>query len=120
MHAERLSLLTVLSTLQHNTSTQPQVLGVGGFNSWLYNQPSLYFFDVATDPARPRYIKAVTPNKGAVADDLIRLPNGGFLVSLMGSKTGRCECELVVEGLRCLSLVLSVARLPLLVSSCLR
>lgn len=64
------------------------MLGVGGFNSWRFNQPSLYFFDVATDPARPKYLKAVTPNKGAVADDLIRLPSGGFLVSLMGNKQG--------------------------------
>lgn len=65
-----------------------QVLGVGGFNSWRYNQPSIYFFDVATDPAQPKFIKSVTPNKGAVADDLIRLPTGGFLVSLMGDKKG--------------------------------
>lgn len=63
-----------------------QVLGVGGFNSWRYNQPSLYFFDVGSNPAQPKFIKSVTPEKGAVADDLIRLPNGGFLVSLMGNK----------------------------------
>jgi hypothetical protein len=57
-----------------------QVLGVGGFNSWRFDQPSLYFFDVATNPAQPKFIKSVTPVKGAVADDLVRLPNGGFLV----------------------------------------
>lgn len=61
---------------------------MGGFNSWRFNQPSIYFFDVASDPARPKFIKSVTPTKGAVADDLIRLPNGGFLVSLMGDKQG--------------------------------
>jgi hypothetical protein len=70
-----------------------QVLGVGGFNSWRYDQPSLYFFDVATNPAQPKFIKSVTPEKGAVADDLIRLPNGGFLVSLMGNKQGKKICS---------------------------
>jgi hypothetical protein len=64
------------------------VLGVGGFNSWRYNQPSLYFFDVGSNPAQPKFIKSVTPEEGAVADDLVRLPNGGFLVSLMGNKQG--------------------------------
>jgi hypothetical protein len=71
-----------------------QVLGVGGFDSWRYDQPSLYFFDVATDPARPRYLTSVTPTEGAVADDLVRLPQasgGGFLVSLMGNKQGTCN-----------------------------
>ena len=68
-----------------------QVLGVGGFNSWRFNQSSLYFFDVGSDPAQPKFLKSVTPNKGAVADDLIRLPNGGFLVSLMGNKHGGCR-----------------------------
>ena len=29
-----------------------QVLGVGGFNSWRYNQSSLSFFDVGTIPAQ--------------------------------------------------------------------
>jgi hypothetical protein len=69
------------------------VLGVGGFNSWRYNQPSLYFFDVGSNPAKPKFIKSVTPEKGAVADDLIRLPNGGFLVSLMGNKKGAQMCS---------------------------
>jgi hypothetical protein len=61
---------------------------VGGFNSWRKQQASLYFFDVKTDPANPQYITSITPTKGAVADDFVRLPNGGFLVSLMGSTTG--------------------------------
>lgn len=64
------------------------VLGVGGFNSWRFKQPSMYFFDVATDPAAPRYIKSITPSLGAITDDFFRLPNGGFLVSLMGNTNG--------------------------------
>lgn len=69
-------------------SQDGSVLGTGGFNSWRFNQPSLYFFDVKTDPAQPRFLKSVTPTQGAVADDFIRLPNGGFVVSLMGDKKG--------------------------------
>jgi hypothetical protein len=67
-----------------------QVLAVGGFNSWRYKQPSVYFFDVATDPAAPKYMKSISPPLGATADDLVRLPNGGFLVSLMTNSTGAC------------------------------
>ena len=81
--------LHVQSILRAPCSLFQQILGVGGFDSWRKNQPSLYFFDVKTDPAKPRYLKAITPNKGAIADDFVRLPNGGFLVSLMGSKNGR-------------------------------
>jgi hypothetical protein len=62
-------------------------LGVGGFNSWRSKQPSIYLFNT-TNGARPVYIKSITPKEGAVADDLIRLPNGGFLVSLMANTTG--------------------------------
>eukprot|EP00775_Hariotina_reticulata_P013143 gene13143-13273_t len=69
------------------------VLGVGGFNSWRYKQPSVYFFDVASNPAAPKYIKSITPELGTTTDDLIRLPNGGFLVSLMGNST-----EVSVDG----------------------
>jgi hypothetical protein len=89
-----------------------QVLGVGGFNSWRYNQPSLYFFDVATNPSQPKFIKSVTPEKGAVADDLIRLPNGGFLVSLMGNKQGEkqhCDTVLGLIPLVAVSLRLGMA-----------
>lgn len=78
----------LLTLLMRSLPPFLQVLGVGGFNSWRYNQPSLYFFDVGTNPAQPKFLKSVTPQKGAVADDLVRLPNGGFLVSLMGNKQG--------------------------------
>jgi hypothetical protein len=69
-------------------SVLPQVLGVGGFNSWRYKQPSMYFFDVGSNPAQPAYIKSISPKLGAITDDFFRLPNGGFLVSLMGSTEG--------------------------------
>lgn len=85
-----------------------QVLGVGAFNAWRYKQPSLYFFDVGTDPARPKFIKSITPSQGAVADDFIRLPNGGFVISLMGNTNGEqaatlfgsdgCKSPLTVQG----------------------
>ncbi|WIA10756.1 hypothetical protein OEZ85_010926 [Tetradesmus obliquus] len=64
------------------------VLGVGGFNSWRYKQPSMYFFNVGSNPAKPAYISSITPKLGAITDDFFRLPNGGFLVSLMGSTDG--------------------------------
>jgi hypothetical protein len=70
-----------------------QVLGVGGFNSWRYNQPSMYFFDVGSNPAKPSYIKSISPKLGAITDDFFRLPNGGFLVSLMGSTEGEAQLE---------------------------
>jgi hypothetical protein len=71
---------------------------VGGFNSWRKRQASLYFFDVKTDPAKPRYIKCIRPTCGAIADDFVRLPNGGFLISLMGNTTGE---YIPISGLCC-------------------
>jgi hypothetical protein len=37
------------------------------------------------------YIKSISPKLGAITDDFFRLPNGGFLVSLMGSTEGEAE-----------------------------
>jgi hypothetical protein len=72
-----------------------QVLGVGGFNSWRYKQPSMYFFDVGSNPSKPCYIKSISPKLGAITDDFFRLPNGGFLVSLMGSTEGEGQLQLL-------------------------
>ncbi len=67
-----------------------QVLALGSFHSFLLGPdvPTLLFYDIATDPKQPKYRAGVYPEYGALADDWVRLGNGGFLVSLMGDKDG--------------------------------
>jgi hypothetical protein len=48
----------------------------------------MYFFDVGSNPGQPGFIKSISPKLGAITDDFFRLPNGGFLVSLMASTEG--------------------------------
>eukprot|EP00195_Chlamydomonas_chlamydogama_P007119 CAMPEP_0202895362 /NCGR_PEP_ID=MMETSP1392-20130828/4589_1 /ASSEMBLY_ACC=CAM_ASM_000868 /TAXON_ID=225041 /ORGANISM="Chlamydomonas chlamydogama, Strain SAG 11-48b" /LENGTH=460 /DNA_ID=CAMNT_0049580351 /DNA_START=59 /DNA_END=1441 /DNA_ORIENTATION=+ len=77
-------------------SADNKVLGTGSYNSFLAkskygaktNPPPVLFWDVDTDPVRPKFIKGAYPYGGAVTDDVARLSNNGFLVSLMGNSSG--------------------------------
>jgi hypothetical protein len=59
------------------TLATQQVLGVGGFNSWRFKQPSLYFFDVKSDPSNPKFIKAITPTQVRISDSQRSPPFAG-------------------------------------------
>jgi hypothetical protein len=50
-------------------------------------------------------MRSITPAKEAVADDSVGLPDGGFLVSLMGNKQGACAHALLHCCYMCAPLV---------------
>jgi len=62
------------------------VLVAGGLLSLLTRPQELFFWDVR-DPLKPIYLKAENPQT-SVIDDILALPEGGFLVSIMGAADG--------------------------------
>lgn len=64
-----------------------RTLACGGLLSFLRHQPGLFFFDIS-HPAHPRFLFSRRTKLSAVTDDLRPLPDGGFLVTDMGSATG--------------------------------
>jgi len=64
-----------------------RMIACGGLLSFMRRQPGLFFFDIA-NPAHPRYMFSRETTLSAVTDDLRPLPDGGFLVTDMGSSTG--------------------------------
>ena len=59
----------------------------GGLLSTLRHQPGLFFFDIS-DPAHPRYLFSRQPTLSGFTDDPRPLPDGGFLITDLGSANG--------------------------------
>jgi selenium-binding protein 1 len=68
-------------------ATNMRMIACGGLLSVLRHQPGLFFFDIS-DPAHPRYLFSRQTTLSAVTDDLRPLPDGGYLVTDMGSASG--------------------------------
>jgi len=68
-------------------SADGKVLAAGGLLSLLKGQDDIFFFDVST-PRDPKFIKSTTAPLSGITDDFHPLPDGGFLITQMGSKTG--------------------------------
>lgn len=68
-------------------SADGRVLAAGGLLSVLKGQKEVFFFDVA-DPKRPKFISSADPPLSAITDDFYPLPDGGFLVTMMGGAMG--------------------------------
>jgi selenium-binding protein 1 len=68
-------------------SADKRVLGCGGLLSVLSGQPGIFFFDV-TRPRTPRFLFSSADPNSSITDDFLPLPNGGFLVTQMGSADG--------------------------------
>ncbi|KAG2432199.1 hypothetical protein HXX76_009119 [Chlamydomonas incerta] len=72
-------------------SLDRRTLGCGGLFAALAGTPGVLFFNVSGNPRAPTLIDPATvpqPRFGAFADEFIATPDGGFLVTLMGSPTG--------------------------------
>jgi len=63
------------------------VLGAGGLLSVLKGQKEVFFFDVA-DPRKPKFLTSADPPLSAITDEFHALPEGGFLVTMMGGPAG--------------------------------
>ncbi len=68
-------------------STDGRILACGGLLSVLKGQKEIFFFDLS-DPESPRFLEAADPPLSAITDEFYPLPEGGFLVTMMGGAAG--------------------------------
>ncbi len=68
-------------------STDGSILGCGGLLSVLSGQPGIFFFDMS-NPRRPRFLFSTSDEFSSITDDFFPLPQGGFLITQMGSANG--------------------------------
>ena len=68
-------------------SADKKILACGGLLSLLKGQNGIFFFDV-TDARHPRFLFSTKALDSSITDDFFRLPEGGFLITQMGSATG--------------------------------
>jgi len=75
-------------------SADGKVLGAGGLLSVLKGQPGIFFFDVS-NPTAPRFISSANPPLSSITDEFQPLPDGGFLVTMMGGPHGHSPGRVV-------------------------
>ncbi len=68
-------------------SSDGRVLACGGLLSVLKGQKEIFFFDVSS-PAAPKFLSSADPPLSAITDEFYTLPDGGFLVTMMGGAQG--------------------------------
>lgn len=84
-------------------SADGKVVACGGLLSVLKGQKEIFFWNIS-DPTRPEFISAADPPLSSITDEFHALPQGGFLVTMMGSATGHAPGR-VAEFDRHLNLV---------------
>ena len=75
-------------------SADGKVLGAGGLLSVLKGQNEIFFFDVS-NPIAPTFLSSVNPPLSSITDDFDPLPQGGFLVTMMGGPMGHAPGRVV-------------------------
>jgi selenium-binding protein 1 len=68
-------------------SADGKILGCGGLLSVLSGQPGIFFFDMS-NPRNPRFLFSTSDKLSSITDDFFPLPQGGFLITQMGSANG--------------------------------
>lgn len=68
-------------------SEDKNILACGGLLSVLRGQDEVFFFDVS-DARHPVFIGSDDPPLSSITDEVVGLPGGGFLVTMMGSASG--------------------------------
>jgi hypothetical protein len=68
-------------------STDQKILGCGGLLSLLKGQNGIFFFDV-TNKRSPRFLFSASAVESSITDDFLPTPEGGFLITQMGSANG--------------------------------
>ena len=68
-------------------SADGKIIACGGLLSVLKGQNEVFFFDVS-NPREPKFLSSANPPLSAITDDFDPLPNGGFLVTMMGGAEG--------------------------------
>jgi len=68
-------------------SEDGNTVGCGGLLSILKAQDEIFFFDV-THPKSPKFLSSARPSLASITDDFLALPDGGFLITMMGGPAG--------------------------------
>jgi len=68
-------------------SRDGRVVACGGLLSVLKGQKEVFFFDIS-DPNVPKFVSAADPPLSSITDEFQAVPEGGFLVTLMGGPEG--------------------------------
>jgi selenium-binding protein 1 len=84
-------------------SADGRVVACGGLLSVLKGQKEIFFWNIS-DPGKPEFIAATDPPLSSITDEFHALPEGGFLVTMMGGATGHAPGR-VAEFDRHLNLV---------------
>lgn len=74
-------------------SADGKTVACGGLLSVLKGQDQVFFFDVS-NPRAPQFRSSANPRLSAITDDFQALPNGGFLVTMMGGAKGHAPGRL--------------------------
>ena len=75
-------------------SRDGKTVACGGLLSVLKGQKEIFFFDVS-DPKAPKFISAADPPLSSITDEFHALPEGGYLVTMMGGPTGMAPGRVV-------------------------
>src|SRR5574338_30126 len=70
-----------------HTSVDQKILACGGLLSVLKGQNDMFFFDIS-NAREPRFLFSTRAPNSSITDDFFPLPDGGFLVTNMGSASG--------------------------------
>ena len=70
-----------------HTSVDHRILACGGLLSVLKGQNDIFFFDI-TSARHPKFLFSTRAPNSSITDDFLPLPEGGFLVTNMGSASG--------------------------------
>jgi hypothetical protein len=77
-----------------HVSADKKVLACGGLLSLLHGAADYFLFDI-TSARHPKFMKRVSATQSHIADDFLPLPQGGFLVTNMGSASGGAPGRIV-------------------------
>jgi hypothetical protein len=75
-------------------SSDGKTLGCGGLLSVLKGQKEIFFFDVS-DSTAPKFISSVDAPLSSITDEFHAMPEGGFLVTMMGGPKGHAPGRVV-------------------------
>ena len=75
-------------------SADRKTVACGGLLSILKGQKEVFFFDIS-DPRSPKFISAADPPLSSITDEFHPLPDGGFLVTMMGGAQGHAPGRVV-------------------------
>lgn len=75
-------------------SSDGKVVACGGLLSVLKGQKEVFFFDVS-NPKVPKFMSAADPPLSAITDEFHALPEGGYLVTMMGGAQGHAPGRVV-------------------------